>query len=422
MKAPKIDKIGSLLIVLGVLLFLTPFVFMMDLIPASMTATASATEVPYGSEVVIRYKWTTPDRTDVYHNRQWAVWMSGREGANNKYGSVSKIWKDPWAYRTPNEIVEGSFLVEVTRQTDTNVWKMRDGTWSTKTNYYDVYVKQLFSDGDKSTLYFDKAQVAIKLFVGEPVKADYNLVVYVLDENSKGLQGVTVSLDNGESVTTNSNGIASFSVNGQFNIIAVKSGYETIEKTTSITNSDVEVALTMNEVIPDPTEIPTPVPTEIPTPDPTGEPTETATPLWGTSLPTSIPSELPISNVANINFLFSDCEGNKIDGVELNVNDEDYVSRNGEVSFNVPIDTYLQVIALKEGYNRFSASYVAEEDLTIKVNLAESGGNYFIDAGDLKDDNPLTDAFGTAGAVPKELVISGIASLISGIFLVLRRL
>jgi len=377
-----------------------------------MTASASATEIPYGSEVIIRYKWTTPDRTDVYHNRQWAVWMSGREGANNKYGSVQKIWKDPWAYRTPNEIVEGSFLVEVCRQTDTNVWKMRDGSWSTKDAYYNIYVKQLFADGDKSTLYFDKATVIIKLFVGDPVKADYNLVTYILDENSKALSGVTVSLDNGQSVVTGSNGIASFSVNGQFKIIAVKSGYDNIEKTVSVTSSDVEVALTMKETV-----IPTPDPTPEPIEEDTDVPSDTLTPI-STPLPTPLSTGIsPTTNEAIINFLFFDSKGNRIDGVELNVNNEEFISKNGEVLFTVPIGTNLQVVALKEDYNRFSASYNADTDLIIKVSFTESGGNYFVDAGDIKDENPLTDAFGVGGAVPEELAIVAGVLLISGLIL-----
>lgn len=413
MKISHNNKIGLILLSIGILLFSIPFIFILDLVPASMTATASATEIPYGSEVVIKYKWTTPDRTDVYHNRQWAVWMSGREGANNKYGSVQKIWKDPWAYRTPNEIVEGSFLVEVCRQTDTNVWKMRDGSWSTKDAYYHVYVKQLFADGDKATLYFDKTDVIIKLFVGDPVKADYDLVIYILDENSKALSGVTVSLDNGQSVITGTNGVASFSVNGQFKIIAVKSGYDNTEKTVSVTSSDVEEVLTMKEIV-----VPTPDPTEEQTPEPIEE--ETYDPLdTPTPLPTPLSNGIsPTANEAIIKFLFFDSENNMIDGVELNVNNEEFTSKNGEVLFTVPIGTHLQVVALKEGYNRFSASYVADTDLIIKASFIEFGGNYFVDAGDIKDDNPLTDAFGVGGAVPEEIaIVAGVLSIL-GIILI----
>lgn len=416
MNASQVNKAGLLLIFLGVLLFLIPFIFLSNFVPASMTATASATEIPYGSEVIIRYKWTTPDRTDVYHNRQWGVHMSGRKGASNKYGSVQYRWEDPWAYRTPNEIVEGSFLVEVCRQTDTNVWKMRDGTWSTKDAYYHVYVSQLFANGHTATLFFDDTDVMIKLFVGEPVKADYNLIVYILDENSKALSGVTVSLDDGKSVVTGSNGVASFSINGQYNIIGVKSGYENVEKSVSITNSDVEVALTMNKII-----VHTPEPTEEPTEEPEETPTDTPT-LVDSPTPTLFPGEMPsMSDEAVINFFFSDGESNKVNGVELNANDEKYTSENGIVSFTVPIGTHLQVVALKEGYNRFSASYVADRDLIIKVNLADSSGNYFIDAGDMKDTNPLTDAFGIFGVVPEEVAVLAGMILISGILLVWKK-
>ena len=422
-------KLGFILILIALTLFTLPFVFLLDLAPAAMVATPSSAAVPYGSEIVIKYKWTTPARTDIYHNRQYAVTMQGAQCANNKYGAKRTYWEEPWAWRSPNEIVEGSFLVKVTCQTDTNVWRTDDG-WSTKESIYYVYVNQLFSDGHTADLWFDKTEVKVKLFVGEPTKPNYDLVVYILDENSKGLPGVTVTLDNGDKVITNSLGVAIFSINGRYEIIGTKSGYENVEKTVSVTDSDVEVALTMNKIIV-PTETPTPVPTASPTPTSTPEPTEspTGTPIstpepTGTVTPTplmtELPTSLPGSNEAYVHFTFFDETGSRVDGVTLNVINEEYVSDNGVVSFTVPKGTSFQVVGIKEGYNRFSSSYTADTDLDIKVNLADSSGNYFMDVGDLKEDNPLTDAFGVGGAIPMELAIIAGLSLLSGIFLLFR--
>jgi len=391
-----------------------------------MVATPSSAAVPYGSEIVIKYKWTTPSRTDIYHNRQYAVTMQGAQCASNKYGAKRTYWEEPWAWRSPNEIVEGSFLVQVTCQTDTNVWRTDDG-WSTKESIYYVYVNQLFSDGDEASLWFDKTEVKVKLFVGEPTKPDYDLVVYILDENSKGLPGVTVTLDNGDKVVTNSLGVAIFSINGRYEIIGTKSGYENVEKTVSVTDSDVEVALTMKKIIV-PTETPTPTPIVLETPEPT--PTDTVTPtptpeLTDTFLPTPLPTELPTSlpgsNEAYVHFTFFDKDGERVNGVALNVINEEYVSDNGVVSFVVPIGTSFQVVGIKEGYNRFSSSYTADTDLDIKVNLAESGGNYFMDVGDIKDNNPLTDAFGVGGAIPLELAIIAGSIAMFGLFFIMKK-
>lgn len=390
-----------------------------------MVATPSSAEVPYGSEIVIKYKWTTPSRTDIYHNRQYAVTMQGAECANNKYGAKRTYWREPWEWRSPNEIVEGSFLVKVTCQTDTNVWRTDDG-WSTKESIYRVYVNQLFNDGGIADLWFDKTEVKVKLFVGEPTKPNYDLIVYILDENSKGLPGVTVTLDNGDKVITNSLGVAIFSINGRYEIIGTKSGYENVEKTVSVTDSDVEVALTMKKIVV-PTETPTPTPTVLETPEPTPIVTDTpiSTPaptdtLLPTPLPTELPTSLPGSNEAYVHFTFFDKDGSRVDGVALNVINEEYVSDNGVVSFTVPKGTSFQVVGIKEGYNRFSSSYTADTDLNIKVNLADSSGNYFMDVGDLKEDNPLTDAFGVGGAIPTELAIIAGLSMVSGIFLFFR--
>lgn len=422
-------KFGFILILLALTLFALPFVFLVDFEPAAMVATPSSAAVPYGSEIVIKYKWTTPDRTDIYHNRQWAVVAHGSECANNKYGAVRQFWKEPWAWRTPNEIVEGSFLIKVTCQTDTNVWRTDDG-WSTKDAIYHIYVDQKFADGHVATLYFDKVDVKVKLFVGEPTKPNYDLIVYILDEDSKGLPGVTVTLDNGNKVITDSRGIAIFSVNGRYEIIGMKSGYENVEKTISVTDSDVEVALTMNKIVA-PTSTPTPVATESPSPTSTPEPTEgttgtpTSTPepnvtIIPTPLITELPTFLPGSNEVFVHFTFFDETGSRVDGVTLNVMNEEYVSDNGVVSFMMPKGTSFQTVGIKEGYNRFSSSYTADTDLNIRVNLAESGGSYFVDIGDIKDLNPLTDAFGVGGAVPIEIAIIAGLSLISGIFLLLR--
>lgn len=418
-------KLGFILILIALTLFTLPFIFLLDFEPAAMVATPSSAEVPYGSEIVIKYKWTTPARTDIYHNRQWAVTMQGSQCASNKYGAERTYWREPWAWRTPNEIVEGSFLVKVTCQTDTNVWRTDDG-WSTKESIYYVYVNQLFNDGGIADLWFDKTEVKVKLFVGEPTKPNYDLVVYILDENSKGLPGVVVTLDNGDKVITNSQGVAIFSINGRYEIIGTKSGYENVEKTVSVTDSDVEVALTMKKIVV-PTETPTPTPPVLETPEPT--PTSTGTPistpaptdtLLPTPLPTELPTSLPGSNEAYVHFTFFDKDGSRIDGVILNVINEEYVSDNGVISFTVPKGTSFQVVGIKEGYNRFSSSYTADTDLNIKVNLAESSGNYFVEIGDLKDNNPLTDAFGVGGAVPYEVVIVAGILLIGGIFLLWR--
>ncbi|MCK5013936.1 MAG: hypothetical protein KAS66_08960 [Candidatus Omnitrophica bacterium] len=416
-------KLGFILIVLALSLSTLPFIFLLDLAPAAMVATPSSAEVPYGSEIVIKYKWTTPARTDIYHNRQYAVTMQGAECANNKYGATRTYWREPWEWRSPNEIVEGSFLVQVTCQTDTNVWRTDDG-WSTKESIYRVYVNQLFNDGGIADLWFDKTEVKVKLFVGEPTKPNYDLVVYILDENSKGLPGVTVTLDNGDKVITNSLGVAIFSINGRYEIIGTKSGYENVEKTISVTDSDVEVALTMNEIV-----VPTPSPTETPSPTVTPGDTETPIPtvtpgptiaITPTPLVTELPTSLPDSNEVYVYFAFFDETGETVDGVTLNVINEEYISDSGVVSFTVPKGTSFQAVGIKEGYNRFSSSYTADTDLNIRVNLAESGGSYFVDVGDIKDMNPLTDAFGVGGAIPMEIAIVAGISLLSGIFLLLR--
>ena len=416
-------KLGFILILIALTLFTLPFVFLLDLAPAAMVATPSSAAVPYGSEIVIKYKWTTPARTDIYHNRQYAVTMQGAQCANNKYGAKRTYWEEPWAWRSPNEIVEGSFLVKVTCQTDTNVWRTDDG-WSTKESIYYVYVNQLFSDGHTADLWFDKTEVKVKLFVGEPTKPNYDLVVYILDENSKGLPGVTVTLDNGDKVITNSLGVAIFSINGRYEIIGTKSGYENVEKTISVTDSDVEVALTMNEIV-----VPTPSPTETPSPTVTPGDTETPIPtvtpgptiaITPTPLVTELPTSLPDSNEVYVYFAFFDETGETVDGVTLNVINEEYISDSGVVSFTVPKGTSFQAVGIKEGYNRFSSSYTADTDLNIRVNLAESGGSYFVDVGDIKDMNPLTDAFGVGGAIPMEIAIVAGISLLSGIFLLLR--
>jgi len=309
-------KLGFILIVLALALSTLPFIFLLDLAPAAMVATPSSAEVPYGSEIVIKYKWTTPARTDIYHNRQWAVTMQGAQCANNEYGAERTYWREPWEYRSPNEIVEGSFLVKVTCQTDTNVWRTDDG-WSTKESIYRVYVNQLFSDGGIADLWFDKTEVKVKLFVGEPTKPNYDLVVYILDENSKGLPGVTVTLDNGDKVITNSLGVAIFSINGRYEIIGTKSGYENVEKTVSVTDSDVEVALTMKKIVV-PTETPTPTSTVLETPEPTPTPELTDT-FLPTPFATELPTSLPGSNEAYVHFEFFDKDGSRVDGVTLNV-------------------------------------------------------------------------------------------------------
>ena len=418
-------KLGFILILIALTLFTLPFVFLIDFEPAAMVATPSSAAVPYGSEIVIKYKWTTPSRTDIYHNRQYAVTMQGSQCANNDYGAKRTYWREPWEWRSPNEIVEGSFLVQVTCQTDTNVWRTDDG-WSTKESIYYVYVNQLFSDGHTADLWFDKTEVKVKLFVGEPTKPNYDLVVYILDENSKGLPGVTVTLDNGDKVITNSLGVAIFSINGRYEIIGTKSGYENVEKTVSVTDSDVEVALTMKKIVV-PTETPTPTSTELETPEPT--PIFTGTPIptpemTDAFLPipfaTELPTSLPGSDEAYVHFTFFDKDGSRVDGVTLNVINEEYISDSGVVSFTLPKGTSFQVVGIKEGYNRFSSSYTADTDLNIRVNLAESGGNYFMDVGDLKEDNPLTDAFGVGGAIPIELAIISGLTLVSGIFILLR--
>lgn len=107
--------------------------------------------------------------------------------------------------------------------------------------------------------------------------------------------------------------------------------------------------------------------------------------------------------------------------MSLNTGEEEHLSENGMISFTVPIGTNFQVVGIKEGYNRFSSSYTAHTDLEIKVSLAESSGNYFVDIGDIKDDNPLTDAFGVAGVVPYEIVMIAGSIGIFGLFFIMKK-
>lgn len=436
--------LGILLIILAVTLPVLSFghQYVEDLMTAStLTVTQDRFEVTPNSEVVISY-----NEYSTWGTLQWNF---------NLYGNGIDLWS-PKVWIDYHETYYGSFTITAP---DT------PGTYEYKLKPY------MYKDGTQIGHSYQKVYITVT----DPQPTTYTLTVTTKDDTGTSLPNVDISLNDGPSATTDQYGALTISdLEGTYTVTGTKDGYESDSETVSMTQ-DQSITLTLSKLLIVCPTVYDPVcgvdgktysnscyaeaaSVEV---DYEGEcllidplPIDCQTLWWydnehqycqekefcgsymyyglntfsteeeckiSLNLTTPTPTAtLPIITTYAVSFEFKDKDLNPIENVKVIINNyEHFTNSDGIVSFDVQKGTKLDIIALKEGYNRFENSYTVNSDLIVKVQMADSGGNFFLNL-NLKEYNPFYDPEGLFGVMPYSVVIMSILFFIGGIFMLKR--
>jgi protocatechuate 3,4-dioxygenase beta subunit len=204
----------------------------------------------------------------------------------------------------------------------------------------------------------------------------------VQDTGEVGYSGATVTLNTGQTMTTDSNGNYTFQnveAGSYVETLTVPSGY--IATTTNPVNVLLAANTTENFgiALPTPTSMPTPTPTSAPTPTNTPTPNVTATPS-PTSIPTPTPTPAPtysltgtIYNDDNQNGFQDNGEGGYTGAtVTLNTGQTTTTDANGDYTFsNLLAGTYTETLTVPNGYSTTTTNPVT---LAINANTTQNFG------------------------------------------------
>ena len=387
-------SLGALLILISLLLVSMSFghEHMGELMAAELTISKSSYEVTPGSTIVVNF-----DFFETFGARDYCVEIEG----NGVFVTTGRI---PLAY---NEIYSGS--LSFTAPTTPGIY-----TYYTHTYMYATHPKT----GAETKVEFASDELPITITVAELEILTYTLTVNTIDENSIPLPDAEVSINTGVIGTTDSSGTVTKSdlTIGPWTVTATKEGYNSDSDSVSMT-ADKTVTL---QLVPIEGE-PTPEPTGEPTEWPTGEPTPIATlPNGEPSIPTD-PLLTPVKYKFVVEMLDNSIPQEPIPDVKIMINGRTHYSDlKGKVIYVSDLGEALDVVITKDGYNTFKKSYVVTSNTVVKITLAPSGGDYFLDL-DLGGDNPFYDPEGLFNVMPTWVAVSATLFFIAGICLILKK-
>ena len=362
------SEIGNYAIIgIGILLLLLSFGhnYTGELFEASTLAISpSESTVEPGSTIVLNYEFVSS-----WGTREWSFELTG-SGQNQETPRVTLAYGQPY---------HNSFRFSA---------PTTEGTYTYKIIAYFHVPGHIPTKAERETI-----QITVKKTEPE----SHTLTVIVQDSNGNPVSNAEVSINSGAIGYTDASGMISKSdLTGSYTVLATKEGYTSDTKSVSMT-SDITTTLTLTQSAP--------VEEGTPSPTPVDEPIEDDIPL---------PDVLPPTKYTIV-FEFLD-EGNPVDSVKTVINGNTMFSNpEGKVSIRIDPGTSVQVVATKEGYNRFEKTYTGLTDTLIKINMAASTSGNFLNF-DVSEDNPFYDPNGLFGIVPYWLAIGSTIIIIAGIF------
>lgn len=234
----------------------------------------------------------------------------------------------------------------------------------------------------------------------------HTLTVIVNDINGTLIHGADVSTQSGIFGTTRTGGVLSKEMEaGTYLVSATKSGYSSASESVNL-DQDKSVSLIL-EIGPFPIDESTPSSLSNMSEDDLLYPQSSVGDLSGTY---------------TLNIAFKAEDGTPISNVKVMIGSVEYKSDiNGKVTVDIEKDDIVNVIATKEGFNRFQKEIEMNTNKEIKVEMVPSKGGFFLDLGfEGMSENPFYDPEGIGGQVPIPVVVGSFISLGLGLFLVTR--
>ncbi|MCK4665857.1 carboxypeptidase regulatory-like domain-containing protein [Candidatus Dependentiae bacterium] len=377
-------SLGILLILISLLLVSMSFghEYVNELITAStLTITPSAMEVTPGSTVVLNYEFTSS-----WGTRLWNFNLEGG-GYDSWSPKVTLNYGEPYY---------NSF--SVTAPSSPGIV-----TYEIKPYFYVFYQGKDRVVGNPSQ--------KVTITVAEPEVFEYDLTVIVIDSNSNPLPDAEVLINTGVIGVSDSSGtVIKQDLSGSYTVTATKEGYHSDSASVSMT-ADKTVTLQL-------------ISTTEPTPEPTGEPGETPTPI--ATLPNGEPISItPVPTPVKYKFVVEMLDNSDpqepIPDVKIMINGRTHYSdAEGKVTYVSDPGEALSIVITKDGYNTFKKSYVITSNTVVKITLAPSGGDFFLDL-DLKEDNPFYDPEGLFNVMPTWVAVSAALFFITGTFLLMKK-
>ena len=375
-------SLGILLILISLLLLFMSFghQYIEELRPAELTIHRDYYEVTPGSEIVVSF-----DFFETFGTRPYSIQIEGN-GVDVSTPQVTL------AYR---EVYSGSLSFSA---------PMVPGSYTYTTHTY------MYARGRQ--VEFASDELSINVIVADPEPDVFVLTVKTVDSDSNPLSGAEVSINTGIIGITDSSGTVTKSnlTVGPWTITATKEGYNSNSDSVSMT-ADKTVILQLIPI------------EEEPTPTPTGDGTPTPEPTPIGTLPDGEPIPLPTPIKYNfvIEMLDNSDPQEPIPDVKIMINGKTHYSNaEGKVTYISDPGEALNVVITKEGYNNFKKSYIVTSNIIVKVTLAPSGGDYFLDL-DFEEDNPFYDSEGLFNVMPIWVAVSASLSFITGVFLISKK-